>query len=231
MGFDPPVELDSEGVLRTGDLPGIAETEPIVRLFDLMPLADALVEHSVVVADAVAVSRELERGHGIEKAGGQTAQPAVAQPRLLFQLPDLFQVVAQLEECLLALLVELEVDQAVAERASDQEFERQVVHTLDVWIFVVGPPSRDPALDEPVAHHSRQRDVQIRLGRVSRDLGLSECHVMKEGTLERPHVQAQPCAAPIAYGRDRFRQGHAGAFPGSSIINTWGADRRQRGSS
>jgi hypothetical protein len=231
VGFDPSIELHSEGVLRTGDLPGIAESKPIVRFFDLITIADALMEHSVVVADAVAVSRQLERGHGIEKAGRQTSQSAVAQSRFLFQIPDLLHVVTELEQRLLALLEELEVDQAVAKRASDQEFERQVVDSFEVRILVVGPPCRDPAFDEPIAHHPRQRDVQVSLGRMARDLGLGEGHVVQEGALERVHVQAEPLAACREPGRDRFRQAHAGASVRLGIANTCGVDRRHWGSS
>ncbi len=178
-------------------------------------------EHSVVVADAVAVSRQLERGHGVEKAGRQTAQPAVAQSRFLLQLPDLLHVVTQLEQRLLALLVELKVDQAVAERASDQVFERQVVDSLEVRILVVGPPCRDPAFDEPVAHHPRQRDVQVRLGRMARDLGLGECHVIQERALERPHVQAQTLAhACRRLGRDSAPRGSCWSVRGVRASST-----------
>ncbi len=80
-----------------------------------MPIADALAEGSIVVADAVSVGRQLEGGHGVEEAGRQAAQPAAPQPRLLLQVADLLQVVTQLEQRLLALVVELEVEQAVAE--------------------------------------------------------------------------------------------------------------------
>ena len=184
---------------------GLPSRSQSYGFFDLMSVADALMEHPVVVADAVAVSRQLERGHGVEEAGRQTAQPAVAQPRFLLQLADLLQVVTELEQRLVALVVELKVDQAVAERPSDQEFQRQVVHPLDVGIVVVGPPGRDPALDEPVAHDSRQCDVQVRLGRMARDLGLGEGHVVKERALERPHVEAETIATPVEPSRDRFR--------------------------
>ena len=51
-------------------------------MLDLPAVLDLLAEHAVLVAQAVADRRDLERGQRVEKAGGQPAQPAVAQPRV-----------------------------------------------------------------------------------------------------------------------------------------------------
>jgi hypothetical protein len=50
-------ELDALGVLRALQLPGVAVTQPMVRLLDLVAVLDHLAEHPVLVAQPVALDR------------------------------------------------------------------------------------------------------------------------------------------------------------------------------
>ena len=52
----------------------------------LPTVLDGLLEHSVLVPEPVPHRRQLHRGHGVEKARGQTPEPAVAQPGVGFLL-------------------------------------------------------------------------------------------------------------------------------------------------
>ena len=51
-----------------------------------MEITDLLVENTVFVADAVTVTRDTFGGHGIQVAGSQAAQPAIAQARVPLHL-------------------------------------------------------------------------------------------------------------------------------------------------
>ena len=57
-----PEELHDLRVFVARQLPGVPGREPIVVALDLLAVFDALLEDAEVVADAVAGSRELERG-------------------------------------------------------------------------------------------------------------------------------------------------------------------------
>jgi hypothetical protein len=51
-----------------------------------------LLEHAVVVADAVTASWQPQRGQGVEKTGCQTTETAVAQARVILFVNQLFQI-------------------------------------------------------------------------------------------------------------------------------------------
>ena len=82
VGPDPAVEVN--GVLELGadDLPGVAETEPVVGLLDLAAVDDILLEDPVVVPDAVALTGELEGGHRVEEARREAPQAPVPEARV-----------------------------------------------------------------------------------------------------------------------------------------------------
>src|SRR5579871_6177505 len=63
----------------TRKFPGIAITQPIVGMFDLPAVLDALREHAIFITDAVTVTRKVERRHGVEEAGGQPPQAAISK--------------------------------------------------------------------------------------------------------------------------------------------------------
>ena len=51
-----------------------------------------LIKYSVIVSDTVTVGRNADRGHGIQKTRGQTAQAAVAQTRVKLRVAQLIQI-------------------------------------------------------------------------------------------------------------------------------------------
>lgn len=91
-GLDASEEVDGYHVLGTRDLPRVAEAQPVVRLLELPAVLDALLEDAVVVAQAVAVRREADRGHRVEEARRQTPETAVAQTRVLLDLLELLEL-------------------------------------------------------------------------------------------------------------------------------------------
>ncbi len=90
------VELHGEGVFGAGDLPWIAEAQPVVRLLDLVAVATPLLEHAVFVSDPVTIPGQAQRRHRVQKACCQTSKSAVTQARVLLYLANLLQVVAEL---------------------------------------------------------------------------------------------------------------------------------------
>ena len=58
--------------------------EPLVGELDLPAVTDGLIEDPELVADAIADSRHAQRRHRVHVTGGQPAEAAVAEARLLF---------------------------------------------------------------------------------------------------------------------------------------------------
>ena len=119
----------------------------MVRIFDLAAVVDALREHAVLVADAVAEAGQPQRRHRIEKAGGEPAEAAVAQRRIRFERVQLVEIEAQSAQRLAAHVVQTERDQRIRERAPRQKLHRQVVDALGV-LLVVAAHGVHPALDQ-----------------------------------------------------------------------------------
>ena len=90
-----PPKLHIERDVRAHDLPGVALLQPLVGDFHLPAVADLLVEDAELVADAVADRRHLERRERIQVAGGEPAEPAVAEARLFFQREQRVEVLAE----------------------------------------------------------------------------------------------------------------------------------------
>ena len=195
IGFASPVELHAEGVFRSGDLPRVSPPQPIVRLLDLSPVSDALVEHPALIPDTVPVPWQFQRGHRVKEARCQAPQTTVAQTGVLLEVTDTFEVGAEFVKRLVAFVVEAEVDQAVAERTSDQELQRQVVNSFGVRVFVVGAARGDPPVDQAIAHSHRRRDVEVSLGGVFRHLGLGKRDVIEKRALEGMRVKPSPRVA------------------------------------
>ena len=80
----PAAELDMDLVLRTHDLPWIADADPVVGLFKLLAFLQPLAEDAEIITQAVAVARQAHRRHGIHEACRQTAETAVSKPRIGF---------------------------------------------------------------------------------------------------------------------------------------------------
>src|SRR5262249_37717772 len=83
--LDAPAEPDFIGALLTLELPGVAVQQPVLRQLDLPSLHDLLAEEPVVVADAIAEGRYVQRGHALHEASRQPSQAAVAERRVGFE--------------------------------------------------------------------------------------------------------------------------------------------------
>ena len=79
-----------------------------VRDLDLPAVADGLIEDAELVADAEAHRGDLQGGQGIEIAGGEAAQTAVAETRFFLFIEDGVQVEFQVGHGGAGLLFEAE---------------------------------------------------------------------------------------------------------------------------
>src|SRR5262245_12129527 len=95
-GLDPAAEMDVVAHLRTGELPRIAEREPILRIFVLPAVADHLPEQAVVVTDAVAVGRDAKGREAFHETGGQTTEAAVAERGVRLGGPQAIEIHAEI---------------------------------------------------------------------------------------------------------------------------------------
>ncbi|OPZ04772.1 MAG: hypothetical protein BWZ09_01577 [Alphaproteobacteria bacterium ADurb.BinA305] len=144
-------EADAHADLGAGELPRVAVREPVVGHLDLLPVDDLLAEHAVVVADAVAEAGHAERGHGVEKAGGEATEAAVAERGVGLELGQAVGVDVEQAQRLAHRAGEFEGEHGVAQAAADEELHRQVIDALDV-LRVARPCGLHPALDQVVAH-------------------------------------------------------------------------------
>ena len=62
-------ELHAVHHLGPREFPGVALGQPVVRYLHLAAVHNGLAEHAVVIPNAVAITRDIEGGHSIQKAG------------------------------------------------------------------------------------------------------------------------------------------------------------------
>jgi hypothetical protein len=82
--LDAAVQRHDAGVVRPLDQPRIVVCHPVIGPLALPAPFDDLLEQPELVVDAVAMCRVAVRRERIEKAGGESPQPAVAHRRLRF---------------------------------------------------------------------------------------------------------------------------------------------------
>ena len=104
--------------------------EPGVRLLRLLAPGEHLAEQAEVIIQAHAVPGQPQGGNGVQKAGGQTAQAAVAQTCVRLFLIDAVQADVSLGQSLLGSVIQAQIEQAHLEAAAHQELHAQVVDLL-----------------------------------------------------------------------------------------------------
>ena len=126
----------------------------------LPAVADLLLEQAVLVADAVAVGGDGERGHAVHVAGGEPAEPAIAERSVRFELAQLVEIDAEVGQCRSRLVQKAQIDQRVEQQASDQKFDRKVIDALGLPAFAALFRIQ-PAVDDPVADRKDGRQIPV----------------------------------------------------------------------
>ncbi|MPM45029.1 hypothetical protein SDC9_91714 [bioreactor metagenome] len=79
---DRAAEAHLLGLVPPGDQPGFPQLQPVIRQLGLLAVHDFLLEDAQLVADGIACRRNFQGGHGVQIAGGQPSEAAVAQARV-----------------------------------------------------------------------------------------------------------------------------------------------------
>ena len=144
-------EVDGLGLVGLGQQPGGAHAFPVVGQLHLLALHDLLLENTQFIADGVAGGRNVQGGHGVQIAGGQTAQAAVAEARVRLQLKNVPGLEAQIFQGLLQLGQDPQVVGVFHQASAHEKFQGQVVDLL--FLFDLGLLG---GLHAPEGHHIPQ---------------------------------------------------------------------------
>ena len=131
--------------LLVADDEGVALLHPGVGVLGLEAVLEELLEQPVAVEDAEAVDRQVEGGAGVEEAGGQAAQTAVAQGGVGLLLQDVAEAVAEGADGLACLIDHPQVGEVVEQGATHEELGGEVVLLAPGAVLLLGgvPVVRD----------------------------------------------------------------------------------------
>ena len=160
--FDVSTETDDAGEFGTADFPRIAVAEPVVGFFHLAVIDDELFENAEIVTDPVSVGGQFESRHGVEEAGGETSESAVAESRVDFLFPQFFDFKSELRHRFFCRIVDAEVDHGVADGSADQEFEGDVADGFGFFLFI-NVLGGEPFFHHEVADGERQSLIAVQI--------------------------------------------------------------------
>ena len=149
--LDEAAEADRVDDFGSLEFPGIAVGQPVLRRLMLPAVRDHLAEQPMLVADAVAVGGQSDRGHGLHEAGGKATQAAVAERRVRFLGADVGEIDAESSQSVAGGFGQAEVGQPVHEQAADQELDGQIVDLLGMSLMRASRRAH-PAVHNPVPH-------------------------------------------------------------------------------
>ena len=98
-------ELDRLRKLEAFNLPRKALAQPRVRILYLESVLDALVEHAVVVANAVTDNRQRQGRAAVEETGREAAEATVTKTGIEFPVVDVLEVEADAIQSLCRLFL------------------------------------------------------------------------------------------------------------------------------
>ena len=190
LRIEPAVHGNADGFFRVLDLEGRAVGLPAVGLLALEAVDDFLLEESVFVIDAVAVTGHAQRGERFKEAGSQASQAAVAKASVGFAVEDFVEADAESGEDFAAELFDAQVGQVVAQRATHEEFHGEVIEALGVFVAEAGL-GFEHAIDNAVANSERNRLEIVNRLEVGRRPDESVANVSQDGFAQHfggPHL-------------------------------------------
>ena len=151
---DMAAEMNVVDHLRPLEFPGVAETQPFIRIFVLPALRDDLPEQAEIVADAVADGGNGQRRQALHEARRQPPEAAIAECRIRLAFAQVIKPDAEIAERRLEHRQQAHIVQRVGEQAADQEFEREVIDPLAAGVVAL-LFGRQPAVHDAVAQCQR----------------------------------------------------------------------------
>ena len=147
QNYLPAAELDMDLVLRTHDLPWIADADPVVGLFHLFAFFQPLAEDAEIVAQSIAVARQAHRRHGIHETCGETAETAVSEPCVGFACAKILPLHPLLLQRRLAGVLQAEIDDVVRDETPNQIFQRKIIDFAGIRVMARFQPPTPPQDD------------------------------------------------------------------------------------
>ena len=140
LGFHRAVHGDGNFSVGAGKLPRRVAAFPAVGQFYLIAVFKFLLKQTIFVVDTVAKPGNAERGHGVEIAGGQSAQTAVAERGVVFGVKNLFQRVPRpaVYFDVFQNIEQPQIAQVVFERTPDEIFDGEIIYPFGVGLVVAG---------------------------------------------------------------------------------------------
>ena len=130
LGLDITAKFNLGRILRAAKLERITVFQPLIRHLHLIAVFNFLLEHTVMVTDAAAVSRITKSCQGIQKTCCQTPQTAVSKCRIRLLILNRIEVKTKLFQCFLHCFFRTQVDDIVTKRTSHQKLHRKVIYLL-----------------------------------------------------------------------------------------------------
>ncbi len=190
--LDPAAEPHRVAHVAARRFPHIAQTQPAAGDFALPAVrADDLRENAVVVADAVADRRILQRGQRIQETGRQPSQAAIAETGIDLLGGDVVQVIAHVAQRGARLLQQaaFQARQRIQQGPPRQILHREIAHPLDVGICHAALRG-EPAQRQLLAHRERQRIVNIARRCRVRVLAEGSGQAVQQGRLQGAGLQS-----------------------------------------
>ena len=157
---DVAAETYGHRLIAALNFPRVTVTQPAVRILHLITVDNALLEHTVFIPDAVAVSRIVKRGKTVKETGCKPAEAAVAKTGI--RLLILKQVIVQVHvaQNFLHFFLYARIDHIVAQRTSHKKFCGKIVYLTHRTFFILMPGSHPFFHDD--GHNRRgHRIIQI----------------------------------------------------------------------
>ena len=154
------VEFDVDGFIRLAILPCEAVLQPVIRDLDLRTVDDLLLEQAVLITDAAAMARQAMRRHGVDEAGCETAEAAVAEAGIRLLLERIRQGEVEVLQYLLHGLLDTEIHEVALEQTAHEELDGEVVDLL-LLTLRIGIVRLDPVIGDELLRHRRNGLIDL----------------------------------------------------------------------
>ena len=143
-----------------GELPRIAERQPVLGIFVLPAVLDGLSEQAVVVTYSIADRRDIERRHAVHETGGEAPEAPVAERRVGLQRPQRVEIDSKIGEGGAHRLRQTEIGERVDQQPPDQKFQREIINPPPI-LLIVALRRSEPGRHDAVAGRQRRGDEPV----------------------------------------------------------------------
>ena len=125
------------GVFRSSQFKRIAVPQPVIRHFNLISVPDFLLEHTITVTDATAISGIPQSRQGIQETCCKTSQPAVTKGCVGFLVFHHININTHFLQRLFHRFIRLQIDNIIAKRTAHQKLHGKVIYHLRVLLVIL----------------------------------------------------------------------------------------------